>query len=378
MIRRILYGGMAFSLNNLSDMVSKLTSSFSSAKDSESVLGIDIGTSSIKLVQAKLVKGVAVLETYGEVALGPYANVDVGQSVSPPAEKVGEALVDVVRAANATARIGGFSIPLSGSLISVISLPTKDRSALPTMIPIEARKYIPVPVGEVSLDWFVIPEEEAEFLGPQGAERRKNATDVLLVAIHNQVLERFNTITKTANITPRFFEAEPFSMGRASYEHSTTPVMIMDMGASSTRSYVVEFGIIGVSHTVARGGQDITLALAKSQGITFEEAENMKRGKGIGTTDSGSAVLEFIFSEARRIYLTYQRKEEKVISKVVLVGGGAELAGITDIATRYFDAPVVLGTPFQKLAAPAFIGDVLKNTGPSFASAIGLALRALQ
>ncbi len=359
-------------------MVSQLFSSFSSSKDSESVLGVDIGTSSIKIVQAKRAKGVAVLETYGEVALGPYANVDVGQAVSPPPEKVGEALADVMRAANATARTGGFSIPLSGSLISVISLPTKDKSALPTMIPIEARKYIPVPVSEVSLDWFVIPEEEAEFLGPQGAERKRNSTDVLLVAIHNQVLERFAAITKSAGAAPRFFEAEPFSMGRASYEHSTTPAMIIDMGASSTRSYVVEFGIIGVSHTVPRGGQDVTLALAKSQGITFEEAENMKRSKGLGATDSGSAVLEFIFSEARRIYLTYQRKEAKVISKVVLVGGGAELAGGVDIAARYFDAPVMLGVPFQKLAAPAFIADVLKSTGPSFASAVGLALRALQ
>ena len=358
-------------------MVSKLLSSFSQ-KDSESFLGVDIGTASIKIVQVKRVKGVAVLETYGEVALGPYANAEVGQAASPPPEKVGEALADVLKAANATAKTGGFSIPLSGSLISVISLPTKDTSKLPTMIPIEARKYIPVPVGEVSLDWFIIPEEEAEFLGPQGAERRKNSTDVLLVAIHNQVLERFGAITRNAGVTPRFFEAEPFSMGRASYEHSTTPAMIIDMGASSTRSYVVEFGIIAVSHTVPRGGQDLTLALAKSQGITFEEAENLKRGKGVGTTDSGSAVMEFIFSEARRIYLTYQRRETKVISKVVLVGGGAELAGVTEIAQHYFDAPVAIGTPFEKVAAPAFIGDVLKHTGPSFASAVGLALRALQ
>ena len=366
---------MAFSLDALSETFSKLFSSLST-KDSESVLGVDIGTSSIKVVQVKRSKGVAVLETYGEVALGPYAKAEVGQSVSPPPEKVGEALTDVMHAANVTAKTGGFSIPLSGSLISVISLPTKDKSALPTMIPLEARKYIPVPVSEVSLDWFIIPEEEAEFLGPQGAERRRNATDVLLVAIHNQVIERFGAITRNAGVSPRFFEVEAFSMGRSSYEHSTTPVMVIDMGASSTRSYIIEFGIIGVSHTVPRGGQDITLALAKSQGVTFEEAENLKRGKG--ATETGSAITEFIFSEARRIYLTYQRREEKVISKVVLVGGGAGLPGIQETAARYFDAPVVIGRPFEKLAAPAFIADALNATGPSFSSAIGLALRALQ
>lgn len=368
---------MAFSLSGLSDMISKLATSFS-GKDSESVLGVDIGTSSIKVVQAKLSKGVAVLETYGEVALGPYGGAEVGQAASPTPEKVGEALADVMRAANVTARAGGFSVPLSGSLVSVITLPTKDKSALPTMIPIEARKYIPVPVNEVSLDWFIIPEEEREFLGPQGAEARRNGTDVLLVAIHNQVLERFEAIARASGARASFYEAEAFSMGRASYEHTTTPVMLIDMGASSTRAYVVEFGIIGVSHTVPRGGQDVTLAIAKSQSITFEEAENLKRSKGLGKDTADSAVLEFIFSEARRIYLTYQRKEEKAISKVVLLGGGAELQGVSDVATRFFDAPVSIGTPFQKLAAPAFISDVLKSTGPSFASAVGLALRSLQ
>ncbi|MBI3573851.1 type IV pilus assembly protein PilM [Candidatus Kaiserbacteria bacterium] len=368
---------MAFSLGSISEAFSKITSSFS-AKDSESVLGIDIGTSSIKVVQVRQVKGAAVLETYGEIALGPYGGAEIGQSANPPAEKVAEALTDVMKAANVSSKIAGFSVPLSGSLINVISLPTKDKSALATMIPIEARKYIPVPVSEVALDWFVIPEEEAGFLGPQGAPHNSNMTDVLLVAIHNQVLQKFESITKAAMIAPRFYEAEPFSMSRASYEHTTTPVMIIDLGASSTRAYVIEFGIIDVSHTVSRGSQDLTLALAKSQGVTFQEAENMKRDKGVTAADSGSAVLEFIFSEARRIYLTYQRKEGKVISQVVLIGGGAELKGVAGVAARYFDAPVSLGTPFNKVAAPAFIADVLKTTGPSFACAIGLSLRALQ
>lgn len=368
---------MAFSFGNIFDSLSSLTSQIG-RHESESVLGVDIGTSSIKIVQAREVKGSAMLENYAEIALGPYAGAEVGQAVNPTPEKVAEALGDVLKAANITARTGGFSVPLSGSLISVINLPTRDTSTFQTMIPIEARKYIPVPVSEVALDWFAIPEEEEKFLEPNKAAEHANTTDVLLVAIHNQVLERLGTITKTAGTSPRFFEVEPFSMARASYEHTTTPVMLIDLGASSTRIYVIEFGIISVSHTVPRGAQDLTLALAKSQSITFQEAESAKREKGITKADAGSAVLDFIFSEARRIYLTYQRKEGKVISGVVLLGGGAELKGIRDSAAKFFDANVVLGNPFEKVAAPAFIADVLKETGPSFSSAIGLALRALQ
>ncbi|MES2134890.1 MAG: type IV pilus assembly protein PilM [Patescibacteria group bacterium] len=368
---------MDFSLGGLSEKLRQFTSSLG-VKDGLSVLGVDIGTSSIKIVQVKEVRGSAVLETYGEIALGPYANAEVGQAVSPSSEKIGEALKDVLHEANATAKAGGFSVPLSGSLINVISLPTKDPNDLANMIPIEARKYIPVPISEVALDWFVIPDEEAKFLSPQGgAGKTANSTEVLLVAIHNQVLAKYQLITEAATLTPRFFEVEPFSMGRASYEHTTAPAMIIDMGASSTRVYIIEFGIIDVSHTIGRGGQDLTLALAKSTGATFQEAENIKRDKGLADSEAGSAALDFVFAEARRILLTYQRKEGKAVSQVVLVGGGAALKGIKEMAAKSFDARIIVASPFEKLATPAFIGDVLKGAGPSFASAIGLALRAL-
>ncbi|HEY4473981.1 MAG TPA: type IV pilus assembly protein PilM [Candidatus Paceibacterota bacterium] len=368
---------MAFSLGSLAEVFSKLTRSFT-AKSGKSVIGIDIGLSSIKVVQVSEQKGGAVLETYGELALGPYANAEVGQAVNLPAEKISEALVDLFREANITSRTGGVAIPLSASLITVITLPTRNESDLASMIPIEARKYIPVPVSEVSLDWFVIPETERKFLRANASGRPSNSTDALLVAIRNDTLTKFSAVMKAAAVTAQFYEVEPFSMARVAYEHTTSPAMLIDLGASSTRIYIVEFGIIEVSHTVNRGAQDLTLALERSGGITFAEAESQKRTRGAIGNEAGIAALEFIFSEARRIFLTYQRKEGKSVSHVVLVGGGAGLKGITEIASKFFDARVSLGSPFDKVATPVFIGDVLKSAGPSFSSAIGLALRALQ
>ena len=146
---------------------SNLFNSFSGPKKSASVLGIDVGASSVKIVQLKKKNGKAVLETYGEIALGPYASAQVGQSTSPPAEKIGEALTDLMREANVTAHTGGIAVPLSSSLISVITLPTKSKEDLKTMVPIEARKYIPVPVSEVALDWR--PERSTS--GPASAAR---------------------------------------------------------------------------------------------------------------------------------------------------------------------------------------------------------------
>jgi type IV pilus assembly protein PilM len=368
---------MAITFPNLSDIFSKVKSALA-RKDGESVVGIDIGTSSIKIVQLAEKRGSAVLETYGEIALGPYNEAEVGQASAPSAEKVTEALKDVIKEANVTSVVGGVAVPLSASLISLITLPTDDEDDLAAMVPIEARKYIPVPVSEVTLDWFVIPEAEAEFLGASGRTRAIHSTDVLLVAIHNNALQRYQAIIAGAGLTPHFYEIEPFSIARAAYEHGTAPVMVIDFGASGTRVYVIEFGIIDVSHTITHGGQDMTLALAKSKGMTFTEAERTKREKGLAQEDAGYSTLEFVFAEARRIYLAYQRKEGKAISKVVLVGGGAALKGITDIAARNFDAPVSLGSPFDRVSAPAFISEVLTGAGPSFSCAVGLALRAIK
>ena len=367
---------MAITLPNFSNIFAKAKTALQK-RDGESVVGIDVGTSSIKIVQLAERKGAAVLETYGEIALGPYGDAEVGQSVQPTAEKLTEALVDLMREANVTARTGGISVPLSGSLINVITLPSKNPDDLAAMVPIEARKYIPVPVSEVALDWFVIPDEESAFLSP-GKERNANATDVLLVAIHNAVLTRLQSAMTGAGVVPKFYEIEPFSMGRAAYEHGTAPVMVIDLGASGTRVYVIEFGIIAVSHAIGRGAQDVTRSLATSKGMTFEEAEAAKRLKGIEGSDAGLATLDYIFAEARRIFLAYQRKEGKAISRVVLVGGGASLKGVIPLVTKNLDAPVSVAAPFDRVSAPAFIADVLTDAGATFATSVGLALRALK
>src|SRR3989338_3836552 len=139
------------------DITRKLGSAFGGSGEG-SFLGVDIGASSAKIVQLRASRGSAILETYGEIALGPYGNQPIGKAVKLQPEKTAEALIDLMKEANVTARSGGLSIPFSSSLISILDLPKVDKEALKRMVPIEARKYIPVPVTEVALDWFVIHE----------------------------------------------------------------------------------------------------------------------------------------------------------------------------------------------------------------------------
>ena len=182
-----------------------------------------------------------------------------------------------------------------------------------------------------------------------------------------------------------FFEIEIFSSIRSVLDQSSAPVMILDMGAASTKLYVVERGIVRNSHTVNRGSQNVTSAIATGLGIPLDRAEIMKRTIGWSADPTNQTLsdmialnLDFIFSEARQTLMNYQTKHRKSISKVVLIGGGVTMKGFTDLAKKSLETPAVLGDPFGKVEAPAFLNDILRKNGPEFAVAIGLALRKLQ
>ncbi len=395
----------------MAGMFSKLMGSlgtglFSSA--GKSVLGVDIGNSSIKVVQLRKEKGVALLETYGEIALGPYASLETGRSTNLPADKLSEALKDLMQEANVTTMDCGVSIPFASSLITLIEMPALDQAQLAKMIPIEARKYIPVPITEVQLDWFVIPNDDARFFskdspeqkaeqisGPAAATPQEQAPKtptstitVLLVAIHNEMLRKYAEVLTLSGLKPAFFEIEIFSSIRAVMDRGTAPFVVIDIGASSTKLYVVEYGIVRVSHIISKGSQDITLSLSRSLGVPIDKAEKMKRDLGLlggGTGIEGKSVsqtaqltMEFIFSEAKRSILSYQKRYNKNVNKIVFTGAGASIQGLKGFATERFDMEVVLADPFQKVQSPAFLEEVLKGAGPDFAVAVGLALRKLQ
>ncbi len=368
-------------------------------KKSPSVIGIDIGSSSIKIVQLRKKGSQALLETYGELSLGPYAGVSVGQSTNLPQDKIIQAVHDLLteKEVNITTALAGIAIPYSSSLMTVVEMPLVSQKDLVSMIPIEARKYIPVPISEVSLDWSVIPRDiikgdplSEDAPSPQtptpSPEKKMQTQDVLLVAIHNETLARYTDVASKNNLALSFLEIEIFSSMRSVLDQTTAPVMIFDMGASTTKLFIVERGILRMSHTINRGSQNITSAIAKSFGIEMDKAEVMKRQFGLtDTTPDGMNVakiivltLDFLFTEANRVILTYEKKYSKNVSKVLLVGGGSSLKGLDPLAQKNFQTEVSGGNPFSKVITPAFLDEVLKQTGPQFAVSLGLALRRLQ
>ncbi len=352
-------------------------------KKGGSVLGVDIGSSSLKVVQLRKEHGKAVLETYGELALGPYAGGAVGQATVLSAEQITETLKDLLREAKATTKSCGVSIPFARSLLVLVELPYRaDPKEQQTVIELEARKYIPVPISEVQMDWFIVPALDQPRSG--GAADQANAAtrkvEVFLIAVHNDELALLQRASAAAGLTPSFFEIEIFSTIRAIVDEPVKPVMVLDIGAATTKTYIVERGVVALSHSISIGSQDITRAIAASGNLTLQRAEALKKQEGLqGGGPSGSPELVFsrIFSSAKRVLVQYETAHKRSITSIVLTGGGGVTRELGTYAKNLFAIDVRIADPFAKCEAPAFMRPVLEEIGPEFAVAVGLALRKL-
>lgn len=370
---------------------SKLFSS--NASSSDSVIGVDIGTSSVKIVQLKKKDGRAVLETYGSLSLGPYDNKDLGVATNLAEDKLSLAITDLMRESSVTSDNAGVAIPSSASLVTVIDVPAAPNSKeISAIVQTEARKYIPVPISEVSLDWSIVPKREEQTMEDamniSDGTPQKSHTEILIAAIHKDTVSKYQSIVKTAKLQASFLEIEIFSTMRAILGHEMGTVLIMDFGASKVKLSIVDFGVVRQFHVVMRGSQDITANIATSLQIPFAKAEEIKRTfdmKGVGGDVNTQNIREtiqlsfdYIFNETESVIQAYQRRFNRVVGKVILVGGGALIKGFQEEAEKHFQVEIIFGNAFQKVQAPAFLEQILASTGPEFAVAVGLALRKLQ
>jgi len=356
------------------------------AKKESSVLGVDIGASSLKVVQLRKDHGRAVLETYGELSLGPYGGAEVGQATNLSAEQIVATLIDLLREAKVTTTSCGVSIPHARSLLTLVELPYReDPKEQKTVIELEARKFIPVPMSEVQLDWFIVPQREpSQFeTGATGPSRPAlgEKVEVLLVAVHNDELSLLQNIVAGAGLIASFYEIEIFSTIRAVVDEQVKPVMVIDVGAASTKAYVVEHGVVALSHAISTGSQDITRSIAISGNVSIPQAEALKKKEGFGDGGAlGAPELVFsrIFSEVRRVVIQYETQHRKSITSIIFTGGGGVTKELSAYAKSVFSIDVHVADPFSKTEAPAFMRHVLEGIGPEFSVAVGLALRKLE
>ncbi|MCD5382465.1 MAG: type IV pilus assembly protein PilM [Candidatus Pacebacteria bacterium] len=354
---------MAFSLSSLFTK--------SSARGTRSVVGIDIGSSSIKLVQLHDKKGVPTLDTYGELQLGPYGGVEIGRVTQLDQKKLIEAVVDILRESSVTTKNAAVAVSYSASFATVVDLDTIDQGEIQNRVPVEARKYIPVPLSEVTLDWFPIAVDQAN-----------TKTKVMMAAIHNTALDKYTAVTQSASLQTVLTELEIFSAVRSSAAQSDGTVAVLDMGAGATKLFIAKQGVVHKTHSVRMGGLEITKNIAEASSLSFKDAEALKRTFSLQDGDEKTRkvitkVLERGFQEIHKVITKYEQTENTEVERVVLSGSGAMLVGMQTYAQDILQHKVAYSDSFSKVAYPAFLEDTLVEAGPVFATAIGVALQAL-
>ncbi len=385
------------------DSLKDIFSGLGKSKDN-AYLGIDIGSSYIKIVQLKNEKGRIILETYGEVALGPYEENEqaskkkeekvfrsAGELTHLKVEALGEALKNLLDQANANAKNVFISLPSASSLIFTLKLPKIEERKIAGAVETEAKRYIPVPLSEISLDWWIIPEREIyEDEDNLSGTTNRNEIEVLVAAVRNEILDEYHELYEL--FKDRFnqpnFEIETFSAMRGALQHELSPVLLIDFGASGMRMVIIEHGVVRNFHSVNRGSAYLSSSLQKSLQISFDEAEKLKREVGLlqdqeqeRRAESAKIITagtNYLFSEIKNMLFHFEKEHHKPISKIILTGGGSLLPGFREEIELRNNITTVYAQPFKKVVSPDFLEEVLEKAGPEFTNAIGLALQELR
>ncbi|MBP9836283.1 MAG: type IV pilus assembly protein PilM [Candidatus Pacebacteria bacterium] len=339
------------------------------------VVGIDIGSSSIKVVEVQENGGALSLTTYGELQLGPYANQDIGQSVVLDAKQEQQALVDVVRESAVKANKAVFAMPLSSSFVTMIDFEADIKEDISSRVRVEARKYIPVPISEVTLDWAEIESEN---------NTNQKHRNVLVAAIQNQALNRFKTLMQFANLKEPPTEIECFSAIRGVYDEKEENMAVIDIGAVSTKLYIAHKGLLRRMHRVRAGGAIATKRIASALELSFEEAEIKKRLIKKDDADFREVArfhdssYDRTWQEFRQVIKEYEDSASIKLDKVYITGGGSIFPTTKILVQDILRKEVVVVNAFSKVSYPAFMQDIIFELNPAFHVALGAALRMFE
>lgn len=350
---------------------------FFKKEDVGQALGLDIGPSAIKVVQLRREREKIILDTYGEIPLGPYGGVSVGQAIHLGEEKILEAVQDLFKESKITARNTVVAIDPSATYVSLIKVPKVDDEQLRTMIPIEARKYIPIPLTEVQMDWWHIPTTIN--IGAQD-----ESINIVLAAVNNDALGMYDRLVKKLELTNVEYEIHGYSLVRSSAPHTHKMVLYLDIGSQSSTLSLVFQGIVLDMHVVSHGSQESTVQLSKALSIPADTAEDAKRSFGYKGDFSNPYIKDVmqlssypLFGEVARLSLMYERKYNQHIEGIILAGGGARVSGVLDVYAQTVHIAGRLATPFERVQVPEFLSEMIERVGPSYAVALGCALKKL-
>lgn len=350
---------------------------FLSKDDVGQAIGIDIGASSIKVVQLRREKEKIVLDTYGEIATGPYSGRSVGLGTHLGEEKTVEAIQTLFKEAKITAREVVVAIDPSSSYVSLIKVPKVSDSELRNMMPFEARKYIPIPISEVQMDWWHVPTDMSSVEGGR-------TINIVLATVKNETLTSYDRIMKKLELKDIEYEIHGYSLMRSNPPLTKGMVMYVDIGSLYTTLSLVNNGIVLDMQVISRGSQENTLQLSKALSISVDVAEETKRTFGYIGDSSNQYVKDVmklssypLFGEVARLSLMFERKYNQTIEGIILLGGGARLPGMLSVYEETVHVAGKIASPFNQVEIPSFLHEMIEKIGPTYAVAVGCALKKL-
>ena len=355
-------------------------------------LGVDLGTSSSKIVE--------LIDRKKRIELVTYAEANVKNLLVNPPDGNDDAILQTVEAlkqmmdrAGTSADCAIAALP-SGSVFStVLMLPNIPESEMEQAIRFAARDVVPADIDEMVLGWGRVgsaPHMATDKSAPQQAEvdaskeeqvRAEGTTPVFVTAAPKDVVNRYIAVFDKLQISLLSLEIETFPLVRSLLTPAAPPTLIIDIGSKATTLHIIDQGIPRVSHTLDVGGYDITKSIAELLKIPQEKAEELKTQFGMRADQEESirtqieAVVKRQGEKAIDLIALYGQKESRNISKAIVIGGGSNLQGLTDYWSRQLGVQVAIGNPWKGLAYPDTIGGVLTEIGPRFSVAVGLALR---
>lgn len=341
-------------------------------------LGIDIGTSLIKITEISRFGHRRKLENYGclysKVLYEKAFRTFEKNTLFLSSDDISRAIRAIIKEAKIKSHQAAFSIPDFSTFFTNFELPSMSQEELKQAIRFEARQHVPLPLNEVTLDWQIIE-------GRPSKERKENIK-ILLVAVPNEVINQYREIARLAKLELVALEAEVFSLIRALTDKDEKgPISIIDIGAQSTTCNIVEKKVLKLSHSFDMSGNELTKVISKGLNIDYLAAENLKEEKGLRDEETKQILLplvDVILKEIEKIFHNFYLKEGKEIQKIKIAGGAALIPGLKEYFAQNFKVEVEIANPFTDLFYPPILEKKLKEIGPGYAVSVGVALRGLE
>lgn len=348
-------------------------------------VGIDIGTSAVKIVQLKKTPNGPELTGYAMAAI-PHSAIEEGNIKD--AASIAALMKDAFKTAKIRPDRSFASISGQNVIMRFTKLPIMTPEELEETVRIEAEQYVPYAIDEVSITHAVL----AELTEEEGGGKYS----ILLVVAQKELVNSYMEVLKQAGASPEIVDVDTIASINAlensikqskDSQEGGEVVALIDTGARTTNISVLKAGTLMFTRNIPIAGNQITQAIMNTMKQEFEQAEQIKvteaevtMGEAAGSEISEvvKTTVEELASEIRRSFDYFKaQSREPLIHKIILSGGSANLKSFNTYLSNELGVDVYMGNPLEGIAVTVPETEILYNNLQQFTVAIGLALRGV-